>query len=207
MNTPTAAARTDQVNGRTFEGFAVIDLETTGLSPARGARMIEIGLVLVDGAGTIEESWETLVDTGVGPGPTHIHGVTEAMLVDAPGFADIAGDLAERLEGRTVVAHNATFDMGFLDAEFARLGLAWERTPLCTMRLARRRGLYPASLAACCANYGITNSRAHHALGDATATAELLVHLEVQPDEILGPVGFPTGRPFPSGRVHLRPGV
>ncbi len=188
-------------------GFAVLDLETTGLSPRRGARAIEIGLVLVDASGTVEERWETLIDPGCGPGPTHIHGVTEDMLVGAPTFTEVAGDLASRLERRTVVAHNADFDIGFLDAEFARVGLDWERRPLCTMRLARKRGYYPANLAYLCGALGIVNHGAHRALGDAAATAELLVALKVTPRETPAAVTFPSGRPDPTGWVHLRPGA
>ena len=196
MNEPTTT---------TESGFAVIDLETTGLAPSKGARIIEVGMVLLDQTGALEVEWETLIDPGCGAGPTHIHGVTDAMLDGAPTFTDIAGDLAARLQGRTIVADNATFDVSFLDAEFARIGLRWQRRPLCTMRLARSRGQYPANLAACCAAYGIVNRGAHHALGDAAATAELLVHLEGTGLEPKGPVAFPAGHPEPTGRVHLRP--
>ncbi len=142
MNEPTTT---------TESGFAVIDLETTGLAPSKGARIIEVGMVLLDQTGALEVEWETLVDPGCGAGPTHIHGVTDAMLDGAPAFADIAGDLAARLQGRTIVAHNATFDVSFLDAEFRASGFAGSAEPLCTMRLARSRGQYPANLAACCA--------------------------------------------------------
>lgn len=189
----------------TTAGFAVLDLETTGLSPRKGARTIEIGLVLVAADGAVEENWETLVDPGCAPGPTHIHGVTGSMLHGAPTFVDIAGDLASRLSGRTIVAHNAAFDVSFLDAEFRRAGLRWTREPLCTMRLARRRGYRPANLAYLCEMFGIVNHGAHHALGDAVATAELLARLVVEPDETPEAVGFPTGHPLPCGRVHVRP--
>lgn len=185
----------------------MIDLETTGLSPAKGARAIEIGMVLVSTDGLIQDRWQTLVDPGGGPGPTHIHGVTADMLEGAPTFAAVAGDLAVQLEGRTIVAHNAAFDIGFLDDEFARAGVVWKRSPLCTMRLARKRGQYPTSLAACCAAYGIVNHGAHHALGDAVATAELLNRLAVRPAETPRPVDFPSGHPEPSGLLHLRPGA
>jgi DNA polymerase III epsilon subunit family exonuclease len=197
VTVPSAAAAT--------AGFAVLDLETTGLSPRKGARTIEIGLVLIAADGTVEERWETLVDPGCAPGPTHIHGVTGSMLDGAPTFADIAGDLAFRLSGRTIVAHNASFDVSFLDAEFRRVGLRWTREPLCTMALARRRGYRPANLAFLCETFGIVNHGAHHALGDAVATAELLVHLAVEADETPAAVAFPSGHPFPCGRVHLRP--
>lgn len=182
----------------------MLDLETTGFSPSKGARTVEIGLVLVGLDGVVEDRWETLVDPGGSPGPTHIHGVTTQMLDGAPRFADIAGDLASRLVGRTFVAHNAQFDIAFLDAEFGELGLRWQRTPLCTMRLARRRGHHPANLEFLCQEFGIVNHGAHRALGDAEATAELLTRLEVRPDETPDAVGFPAGHPDPSGRVHLR---
>lgn len=188
----------------TTAGFAVLDLETTGLSPRKGARALEIGLVLVAADGAVEESWETLVDPGCAPGPTHIHGVTGSMLDGAPTFADIAGDLALRLSGRTIVAHNAAFDVSFLDAEFRGVGLRWTREPLCTMTLARRRGYRPANLAYLCETFGIVNHGAHRALGDAVATAELLARLAVQPDETPEAVGFPSGHPDPTGRVHAR---
>ena len=185
-------------------GFAVLDLETTGLSPAKGARTIEIGLVLLEADGTLTDQWQTLVDPGCGAGPTHIHGVTDSMLTGAPCFAEVAGDLASRLEGRTIVAHNASFDVTFLNAEFAAAGLTWECKPLCTMRLARKRGIYPANLEFLCSHFGIENTGAHHALGDALATAELLRQLQPRTGEVPKAVGFPNGHPEPSGRVHLR---
>lgn len=190
---------------KTSTGFAVIDLETTGLSPAKGARAIEIGMVLIDTNGAVQDQWETLINPGCGAGPTHIHGVDDEMLDGAPSFHDIAGDLATRLDGRTIVAHNAMFDVSFLDAEFRIAQCKWKRKPLCTMRLARSRGIYPTNLAACCHEFGIVNHGAHHALGDALATAELLVALRLGEDENPGAVSFPSGHPEPSGRVHRRP--
>ena len=189
----------------TTTGFAVLDLETTGLAPSKGARIIEIGVVAVGLDGTVVEQWETLVDPGCGPGPTHIHGVDADMLAGAPSFAEIVGDLARVLSGRTLVAHNANFDVGFLDAELERAGVRWTRTSLCTMQLARRRGHHPVNLAACCAAYGIVNQGAHTALADALATAELLGHLAPCGDEVPVGVLFPAGHPAPSGRAHFRP--
>lgn len=188
-------------------GFAVLDLETTGLAPSKGARIIEIGVVTVGLDGTVQDQWETLVDSGFGPGPTHIHGVDAAMLAGAPSFDEVVGDLARVLAGRTIVAHNASFDVGFLDAEFRESGVTWTRSALCTMQLARRRGRYPASLAACCDYYDIVNHGAHRALGDALATAELLGCLAAVDEEIPDGVAFPDGHPDPCGRVHLRPGA
>ena len=188
---------------RVSTGFAVLDLETTGLHPRQGARIIEIGIVVVDDAGQPRHRWQTLVDPDGPPGPTRIHGVDAAMLRGAPHFADIAGNLAEVLSGRVLVAHNAKFDVGFLDAEFALAGIAWKREPLCTLNMARRRGL-PLSLAACCETFAIVNHGAHHALGDAAATAELLVRLDCEPEEVPSPVAFPDGWPAPATGEMLR---
>lgn len=188
----------------TTTGFAVLDLETTGLSPKSGARIVEIGIVFLDDAGVVQAEWETLVDPGVGPGPTHIHGITASMIAGAPSFAAVAGSLAAELSGRVLVAHNAKFDVGFLDAEFARVGLTWAREPLCTLKVARRRQR-PLSLAACCESFGIVNHAAHRAIGDAQATAELLGCLALTPDEVPVPVSFPHGWPEPSDQARLHP--
>ena len=188
----------------TATGFAVLDLETTGLYPKTGARIVEIGVVFLDAAGSTVSRWETLVDPERDPGPTEIHGVTSAMLERAPTFAAIAGNLASSLEGRVLVAHNAKFDVGFLDAEFARASVGWSREPLCTLKLARRRGL-PLSLAACCGAFGIVNHDAHRALGDAVATAELLRRLDCRPEEMPGGVIFPHGWPDPAEDTLLCP--
>ena len=188
----------------TATGFAVLDLETTGLYPRTGARIVEIGVVFLDASGATVSRWETLVDPERDPGPTEIHGVTSAMLEGAPTFAAIAGNLASSLDGQVLVAHNAKFDVGFLDAEFAREGIAWSRDPLCTLKLAKRRGL-PLSLAACCRTFGIVNRDAHRALGDAVATAELLRRLDCRPGEMPGGVTFPHGWPDPAHQTLLRP--
>lgn len=170
-------------------GYAVVDLETTGLDPRAGARIIEIGVVTLGPDRGVEDTWETLVDPGVAPGPTRIHGIDRAMLRGAPTFAEVSSELVQRLTGRIVVAHNARFDMSFLDAEFARIGLGWTRHALCTLQLARRRRL-PRKLDACCAHFGIVNRGAHHALGDAMATVELLDKLDPHEREIPDPVRF-----------------
>lgn len=185
-------------------GYAVLDLETTGLRPAAGARIIEIGIVFLDPDLHLSHTWETLVDAGGDPGPTQIHGIDQSMLQGAPSFAQLAAALATQLDGRVVVAHNAKFDVGFLDAEFSRIGRQWSRDPLCTLQLARRRRL-PLKLGDCCAHFGIVNHGAHHALGDALATAELLSKLEVQSWEIPAPVFFAEQSLPIDEALHLKP--
>lgn len=158
-------------------GFAVVDLETTGLSPGAHERIVEIAVVHTDENGTITGEWETLVNPQRHVGAEHVHGIRAVDLIDAPSFADIADDLVDLLGGRVIVAHNARFDRGFLAAEFGRTPLALpdDAPTLCTMQLARE--LIPGagrSLADCCAAFDIPLENAHRALVDAHATAELL---------------------------------
>jgi len=158
-------------------GFAVIDLETTGLSPGAHERIVEVAVVHADENGVITGEWETLVNPQRHVGAEHIHGIRAVDLIDAPSFADIANDIADLLSGRVIVAHNARFDRGFLSAEFGRTPhpMPDDAPTLCTMQLARE--LLPGagrSLADCCAAFDIPLENAHRALVDAHATAELL---------------------------------
>ena len=123
------------------EGWAVIDVETSGFLPDQ-ARMISLAALGLDADGRVEQSVVSLLNPGVDPGPTHVHGLTAAMLEDQPTFAEIAGDLAELLRGRTLVAHNVAFDYAFLaaEAELAETELPVD-TVMCTVELARRLDL------------------------------------------------------------------
>lgn len=157
--------------------FAVVDLETTGFSPGRGDRVVEVGVVRVGGDGRVLREWTTLVDPGRGVGATQVHRITARDVVGAPRFADIAGELASLLAGTVVVAHNASFEQRFLEAEFAAAGIDMPTVPaLCTMRLAREVGLDVADhkLGTCCAHFGLDFPDAHAALADARVTARLL---------------------------------
>jgi DNA polymerase-3 subunit epsilon len=161
-----------------MNGYTVLDLETTGLHPAYHDRVVEVGLVFVDDAGAIEGRWSTLVNPGRDVGPTQIHGISARDVLDAPHFGDIAGALLDALQGRTVVAHNARFDLLFLAHELTRLDLLINPEPivgLCTMQWAPR--MFPSAsrkLVDCCSAAGVECLQHHSALGDAEATAQLL---------------------------------
>lgn len=166
--------------------FAVVDFETTGLSPARD-RVVELAVVHLDGAGEVTGRWETLLNPGRDLGPQRIHGIRAADVLGAPTFEAIAGQFLELLRGRAFVAHNATFDAGFLYEELRRSGVEASFDPeaaLCTMQLAGEfLGGARRSLAACCAAYGIEIGQAHRAAADALATARLLAaYLRRRPD-------------------------
>src|ERR1700740_3856924 len=96
--------------------WAVIDVETSGFRPG-SARVISLAVLALDAEGRVEQSVVSLLNPGVDPGPTHIHGLTAAMLEDQPQFADVVDDLVEVLQGRTLVAHNVAFDYAFFAAE------------------------------------------------------------------------------------------
>lgn len=158
-------------------GYAVLDVETTGLFPAKHDRVIEVAVVHVDEQGRIEGAWETLLNPGRDLGPQHIHRIRSADVLDAPTFTQVAPELIGLLAGRAIVAHNASFDTRFLHSEFDRAGI-WgipQFEPVCTMRLATE--LLPGAgraLADCCAACGIEIEDAHRARADAWATAQLL---------------------------------
>lgn len=160
-------------------GFAVVDVETTGLAPGSGHRIVEVAVVRCGPDGVVEDTWHTLLDPQRHSGPARVHGLNAGDLAGAPRFADIAGDLAERLSGRIVAAHNARFDVRFLTAEFERTGVTPPAWPtLCTMSLLDRLppvdGRTGRRLADACAAYGVELHDAHSADGDARATAALL---------------------------------
>lgn len=161
-------------------GYAVVDVETTGLFPGGTDRIVEVAVVHVSPDGEPERSWSTLLNPGRDLGPQRIHGIAAADVLRAPTFDRIAGTLADLLAGRAFVAHNASFDMRFVRAEFAALGFDVPVVPetcLCTLRWAARLlPTAPRSLAGCCGHVGIPLDGAHAALVDATATAALLGH-------------------------------
>ncbi|WP_434660688.1 exonuclease domain-containing protein [Paraburkholderia sp. A3BS-1L] len=145
-----------------------VDLETTGGSVGEH-RITEIGVVEVrDGQIT---RWSSLVDPqqAIPPFIQQLTGITDAMVRGAPTFAELAPALFERLSGRLFVAHNASFDRGFLRAEFERAGFTFNPDVLCTVRLSR--ALFPAEkrhgLDALVERHALVPADRHRALADA----------------------------------------
>ena len=163
--------------------FAVVDLETTGLSAAHGA-ILEIGAVRIR-ALEIEDRFETLVRPAapVAPRIAELTGIDPAQLAQAPPPGRALGAFRRWLEGAPrapFVAHNAGFDARFVARALEDHGLPPHEVPiLCTCRLARRilprLGRY--DLDHLCAHFGIANRARHRALGDAEATARALLEL------------------------------
>jgi len=157
-------------------GFAVVDVETTGLSTSRD-RVVEVAVVATDLSGQIVDEWTTLVDPQGPVGATRIHGITAAEVRRAPRFGEIIGELNARFAGRALVAHNARFDLAFLASEYERAGWTMPACPhLCTLETswAYLPELHRRRLADCCEQIGVPLTDAHCALADARASAALL---------------------------------
>ncbi|MEJ8574964.1 DNA polymerase III subunit epsilon [Microbaculum marinum] len=162
----------------------VLDTETTGLDPATGDRIVEIGGVELLNHIPTGRSLHLYInpERDMPLEAFNVHGLSSEFLADKPVFADIADEFIEFVEGARLVIHNASFDMAFLNAELSRLGkpkIPYDRA-LDTLFLARRRNPGgPNSLDALCARYGIDNSRRekHGALLDAELLAEVYIEL------------------------------
>ncbi len=155
------------------QGYAVVDVETTGL--ARDDRIISAAVYRLDARGEVEDHWYTLVNPERDPGPVWIHGLTSEVLRDAPLFPDVAEEFAARLDGRVLVAHNAVFDWQMIAREYARAERAAPvRQRLCTIALSKALDLPLPNhkLESLAAHFGVVQQRAHHALDDARVLAE-----------------------------------
>jgi DNA polymerase-3 subunit epsilon len=163
----------------------VFDTETTGLNPQEGDRIIEIGAVELENRFLTGRTFHAYVNPegrAVHREAQQISGITDQFLADKPPFSAVATQFLEFVGDAKLVAHNAPFDLAFLNAEFARIGaaeLALDRI-IDTLTLARRRHpMGPNSLDALCQRYGIDNSRRekHGALIDSELLAEVYIEL------------------------------
>jgi len=170
-------------------GFAVLDFETTGLSPTTD-RVIEVGLIKADGEGRPVAFFQTFINPEGPVGATHIHGITDADVADAPTFSEISEELVKRLQTHVIVGHNLRFDMSFLEGELGRTGLniPSEYPTICTYQSAKilLPGLERHRLQDCAKALGLDNQGGHRALKDAGMTAGLLhAFLKSKVDESL----------------------
>ncbi len=162
--------------------FSIIDVETTGGSPFLD-RIIEIGLLRVE-KGEVVKTYQTLLNPGVALPEfiTELTGITDADLLGAPTFDDIKEELFELLEDSILVAHNASFDYGFIGQEFRRSGWSFSMNNLCTVRLSRV--LYPEhkhhNLDALIERHGFSIDNRHRAFDDAKILWDFLQMLPTQ---------------------------
>jgi DNA polymerase III epsilon subunit len=155
----------------------VLDVETTGLVPQWGDRICEIALLQFVGPQELVR-FHSLVNPGrpLSPGAFAVNGITEEELADAPPFAEIAPFVGEILEGSVLVAHNAPFDLGFLDAEFRACEMSTLENPVIdTLALARRCFRLPSNrLGSLAYRLGLDSRGEHRALVDVLTTKALL---------------------------------
>ncbi len=155
--------------------YAVIDLETTGLSP-RKCDIIEIGAVRVEN-GEIRERFQTLVKPGkpLDGSISNLTGITDEMLSDAPEITEILPAFLDFIDGCVVIAHNAKFDLSFVFEACKKLDVVFKCDCADTLSMSRR--VFPElehhSLEAMCEYYNITNDEQHRALSDVLAAQKL----------------------------------
>lgn len=168
-----------------MEKYAIIDVETTGLSP-KTERLTEIAIIILEGGKVLEE-FSTLInpEMKIPYRITQLTGINNQMVQDAPYFYEIAKKIVEITEGCTFVAHNASFDYRFIQAEFAHFGYEYQRKVLDTVKLSRKLlpGFSSYSLGKLSSQLGIKIENRHRALGDASATLKLFQKLlAIQPE-------------------------
>jgi len=167
-----------------FERIAVIDFETTGISPGHDCRATEVAVVIME-QGRIVERFQSLMNAGVRI-PAFIEGLTgisNNMIRTAPSAERVMGDVADFVGTTPLVAHNASFDQKFWDYELSRIQRKREQSFACSMLLARR--LMPGApnhkLGTLTSYARLPNTgKAHRAMADAEMAANLTVYLSNQ---------------------------
>lgn len=153
--------------------YAVVDVETTGLSARGGDRICEVAVVVARDGQPVNQ-FQSLVNPQrpISYGATAVNGISNAMVRDAPPFRKVATLLAEALDGAVLVAHNASFDLSFLSAEMASAGVEPPSNPVIdTLALARRCYTFASNrLGNVAGALGIQTQGLHRALADATVT-------------------------------------
>ncbi len=170
--------------------LAVLDTETTGLEAEQGDRVIELGVVLFDD-GEVVERWGVLIDPerDLPKDASRVTGITEADLVGQPTFDRVAADFVALLEGRLLVAYNASFDRRFIIHELARCqrslpdGATWLDPLVFAKELQKGQG--NMKLGTVAKRLGIPLEEAHRATADAEAAGHVLVALSADlPDDL-----------------------
>ena len=182
---------------RSADTVVVLDFETTGMSPQQGDRTIEVGAVRLE-AGQVTGRFQSLMNPGIRINTfiENFTGISNDMVRDAPCCEDVMQEFSDFIDGHDLVAHNASFDRRFLDAEFSRIGRGYSGGFACSMLAARR--VYPDA-----PNHKLgtlveyrdipTDGTFHRALADAEMTAGLWLGMlnELRERYALEPITFP----------------
>lgn len=171
----------------------ILDTETTGLSPQEGHRIIEIGCVEMIKRRLTGKHFHVYInpERNVDAGAIAVHGITNEFLQDKPKFADIAEEFIDFIRGAELIIHNAPFDVGFINHEFAKLDLGTVKdysTVFDTLAAARKKHAGQRNtLDALCNRYGVNNSHRdlHGALLDAEILADVFLMMTGGQDSLL----------------------
>lgn len=165
----------------------VLDTETTGLEPAQGHRIIEIGCVEIVNRRITENTWHQYInpEREIDEGAFEVHGISNEFLLDKPKFIDVVADFMAFVNGAELVIHNAPFDIGFLNHELAMVDAVWGKmSDHCSITdsLVMARQRHPGqknNLDALCKRYEVNNARRelHGALLDAELLAEVYLRM------------------------------
>ncbi|MFC3038906.1 ATP-dependent DNA helicase DinG [Virgibacillus xinjiangensis] len=165
-----------------MDRYVVIDLETTGHSPQKGDKIIEVGIAVIEGD-EITDHFATLLNPNqsIPPFISGLTGINDEDVLDAPSFEERAEDIAAMFEDAYLIAHNVPFDLGFLNAELVRVGRQPLKNPVVdTVELARI--LYPLApgykLGQLAEYLELSHDDPHRALSDAHVTAEIFIRLK-----------------------------
>lgn len=174
--------------------YVVLDTETTGLEVRQGHRIIEIGCIEVNGRQVTDKHFHEYVnpEREVDEGAFQVHGISDEMLADKPKFKQIAKDFLDFIQGSTLIIHNASFDIGFLDGELERLGLGktadYVEGVIDSLGMARE--MFPGkrnNLDALCDRLGVNNAhrQLHGALLDSQILAEVYLAMTRGQDSLV----------------------
>lgn len=167
-----------------------VDVETTGLYPIFGDRIVELGALKVRNEAVVD-SLSQLIDPlrPISPGAAAVNGITDEMVRGKPTFPEMAASFLSFIDQSIIVAHNAPFDLGFLSLELRQAGAGSIRNPIVdTLQIARRYFTFKSNaLGFLAAEHNIINPDAHRAIGDCRTTFELFLRFM---DRI-----FPGGNP------------
>ncbi len=160
--------------------YSIVDIETTGGNFQKGGKIIEIAIILFDGKKIIDK-FSSLINPNcrIPYFINNLTGINNKMVSNAPSFFEISKKINSITKNTIFVAHNTLFDYKFIQDEMKNIGIAFNRSTLCTLQLSRKiiKNEPSYSLGKLCKSIGITLNNRHRAEGDALATVKLFSRL------------------------------
>lgn len=166
--------------------YVVVDLETTGLDPRQGCEIIEIGVTEISNNKIVRNYSRFVKPNGIIPSfITNLTKITNDMVENEQGLEEVLPRFRKYIGDRTMIAHNAKFDLNFLNYYLKKMSLEPIKKHLCTLEMLKKTKSYKGKnkkLETACEYYNIENKNAHRADSDTLATAKLFLIIK---DEVL----------------------